>query len=201
MAITKTVSLVQDWTAVAQNAMAESATLDCSLAWAAWVQIQAFLDAETAHAAGTSFFVQARVADADDEDWATIAGPFSMLLGTANSELIDDNPLAAGATTILLSDTTGYTVNNLLRGIEGTVLANSELVRQKSVTTNTNITILDGVKNSHANTEYIYSIADERLISIPCPAKIVRVVVDNTVVPAGSTLNYKVNGTVVTGSP
>lgn len=184
--------VMTDWTAVAQNALVHSDILDISDDLEAQLMFQAFLDTETAHT-GTRIIVEVSWNPSGDEDWFELQGAERILmLGTANEELIDDNPLTAGSTTITMSDTAGWTVDGLLRGIKDGTIANSEIVRQVSETTNTNITILDGTTNEHANTVKIYTIAMSAVIALlSASIRRVRVVVDNTYDPDGSTLVYR----------
>jgi hypothetical protein len=190
--ITATGSVVTDWTAVAQNALVHSDITDISDDLEAQLLLQAFLDTETAHT-GTRIIVEISWNTTGDEDWTELQGAERIILiGTANAELIDDNPLTAGSTTITMSSTTGFTVDGEWRGIEDGTLADSELVRQVSETTDTNITILDGTTNQHENTDNVYSIATSAVIAyLPPSVRRVRVVVDNTYDPDGSTLNYR----------
>lgn len=197
MAITKSVDNIQDWTAVAQNTIAESATYDCSLIYEATLHIQAFLDTATAHT-GTRFIVQISGANSGDEDWQNFT-EFTALVGTANIEAITNNPLSAASTTITCASTTGYTVEGEWRAIEDGTLVNSELVLQKGYSSNTNITIVNGTTNEHAQSVNMYSIAMTQNILIPAGVRRVRVLVDNTYDADGSTLNYKARITKITG--
>ena len=198
--ITAAGSVVTDWTAVAQNALVESDITDISDDLEAQLLLQAFLDTETAHT-GTKLIVEISHNTSGDEDWVELQGAERVILiGTANEELIDDNPLTAGSTTILMSSTTGFTVNGLLRGIKDGTIANSEIVRQIAETTNTDIDILDGTANEHANTVNVYSIAMSAVIAyLPPSVRRVRVLVDNTYDPDGSTLVYRLMITRATG--
>ena len=188
--ISKTV--ITDWTAVAQNAVAKSSVIDIKNG--ASITLQAFLDTETAHT-GTEFIVQTTKEDSGDEDWEDLVS-FAALVGTANAEPITNNPLAAGSTTITCDLTTGYTTGNAVlpwRAIEDATPVNSELIRQKGYTSNTSITILDGTANAHAVNTNMYNIAISELIAIPVGVgRCARVVVNNTYDSDGSTLNYRV---------
>lgn len=184
--------VITDWTAVAQDTIVHSGILDISGDLEAQLILQAFLDTETAHT-GTRIIVEISHNTSGDEDWAELQGAERVILiGTANAELIDDNPLTAGSVTILMSSTTGFTVNGELRGIEDGTLANSEIVRQIAETTNVDIDILDGTTNEHANTVNVYSIAMSAVIAYLSPSvRRVRIIIDNTFDPDGSTLNYR----------
>ncbi len=186
----KQLAQVQDWTAVAQNTIVKSAEFDFSKMTDGILSIQAALDTTTAHT-GTKFIVQISNSSSGDEDWNEYTN-FVGLIGTANSEAITNNPLAAGSTTITCADTTGYTVLGNWRFIEDATLADSELIFQTAVTTNTNITILDGTTNAHIQNTLMFNVALTQVISITKPVYRLRVVVDNTYDADGSTLNYKV---------
>jgi len=193
MAKSTTPKSITDWTAVAQNTVGESDTEDVNANYGSLLFIQAFLDSTTAHT-GTEFIVQVSNNTSGDEDWYDLCR-FTGLVGTANSEAITNNPLSAGATTITVADTGGrYETAPMAHwiAIEDGTLANSELVLQKGYTTDTNITIVDGTTNEHAQTTVMYDIADVWTIFIPPEAYRIRVVVNNTYDVDGSTLNYKV---------
>lgn len=200
--LTVTPASVDDWTAVPAGSHYESTAIDIHLSYAVAIQIQAFLDSETAHE-GTEFIIQTSFNSSDNEDWSDYTR-FTALVGTANAELIDDNPLIATSTSITVSDTTGYTMDlTSMRwiGIEDGTLANSELVLQEGFTTNTSINIVDGTANEHANTVNLYNIAISRTIIIqPFTGYYARVVVNNKYDDDGtsSSLNVRVRKVNVT---
>jgi hypothetical protein len=188
MAKDTTPKSIQDWTAVAQNTIAESAVEDVSPNYGSMLYIQAFLDTITAHT-GTKFVVQASNADSGDEDWYDFT-EFVELIGTAATDLIENNPLAASSTAIAL---TGHALTVLGKwlGIEDGTLINSELIFEKSQITN-EVVILDGTTNAHALNTAIFNVAMTKLIFIPPEIARVRVVINNAHDADGSTLNYKV---------
>lgn len=195
MALTQADEAVTDWTAVAQNTVAESATLDTSPNYATEVYIQAFLDTTTAHT-GTKFIVQTSSNSSGDEDWHDMT-PFVALIGTAATDLIEDNPLSAASTAIAL---TGHALTALAKwlGIEDGTLVNSELIFEVSQSTN-EIVVLDGTANEHAQNTAIFNVAESHSpIQIPFGTTRIRVIVDNTYDADGSTLNYKVRASKVT---
>ena len=189
MAKDTTPKSIQDWTAVAQNAVAVSAVEDVSPNYGSMLYIQAFLDTTTAHT-GTKFVVQASNADSGDEDWYDFGAEFVELVGTAATDLIEDNPLAASSTQIAL---TGHALTVLGKwlAIEDGTLINSELVLEKSQTAN-EVVILDGTTNAHALNTAIFNVAMTKSIFIPPEVARVRVVVVNSYSAAGSSVNYKV---------
>jgi len=185
--ITKNTASIQDWTAVAQNTIAKSAEHDLSGSHAAILHIQAALDTTTAHT-GTRFITQISASESGDEDWQDFA-EFVALIGTAATDLIEDDPLAAGSTTIALT-THALTVLGKWLLIEDGTLANSELVFESEQAANS-ITIFDGTTNAHAVNTAIFNIAMVQNISLPKSANRVRLIVDNSYDADGSTLNYK----------
>lgn len=187
-AITKSVASIQDWTAVAQNTIGESATYDFSNVRSAILNIQAGLDTTTAHT-GTKFIVQISSATSGDEDWQDYTS-FVALIGTAATDLIENNPLAAGSTSITLT-AHALTVLGKWLLIEDGTLADSELVFESASAANA-ITILDGTTNAHALNTAIFNVAMNQIISITPEVYRLRVLVDNTYDADGSTLNYKV---------
>lgn len=195
MAITKAVESINDWTAVAQNAVGESATLNCAGHYATELNIQAFLDTTTAHT-GTEFIVQVSSNTTGDEDWHDY-NRFVALIGTAVTDLIEDNPLNAASTAIALTGH-AYTVEAIWLAIEDGTLINSELVFEVSQTAN-EVVILDGTTNQHAQNTAMFNIAISEVIMLDASINRVRVVVNNTYDDNGSTLNYKVRATEVTG--
>lgn len=194
MAPTKGVEAVTDWTAVAQNAIAKSGILDCSGHYATSLHIQAALDTITAHT-GTRILVQVSSNTSGDEDWQDLI-EFIALVGTAATDLIEDNPLSASSTTITLTSHALTALGKWLF-IEDGALANSELIFESAQSTNS-ITILDGTTNEHAQNTAIFNLAISKTIVLNADVQRARVIIDNTYDADGSTLNYKVRATKVT---
>ena len=193
--IEKAPASIQDWTAVAQNAIIASAEYDLSGIYAAILHIQAALDTTTPHT-GTRFLVQISGASSGDEDWQDYTD-FVALIGTAATDAIEDNPLDAGSTAITL---TGHSMTELgiWLFIEDSTLANSELVFESAESTN-EVDILDGTTNAHASGVNIFNIAMVQNVSLSEAVNRVRVVVDNSYDDNGSTLDYKMLISKVTG--
>jgi len=194
MALTKAVEAVTDWTAVAQNAVGESGTLDCSGHYASELHIQAGLDTTTAHT-GTKFVIQVSGNTTGDEDWETLT-EFVALIGTAATDLIENNPLNAGETSLTLT-AHALTVEGIWILIENGTLANSELIFVASQSANA-VVALDGTTNAHAQNTAVFNIAISKVISLPFGTNRARLIVDNSYDVDGSTLNYKVRATKVT---
>lgn len=186
---------IQDWTAVAQNTIVKSAEHDLTRFSKVVLSIQAALDTTTAHT-GTRFIVQTSSAASGDEDWQDIAD-FVALIGTAATDLIQGSTLAAGSTAIALTGH-AYTVEGIWLFIEDGTLTNSELVFEASQTAN-EVVILDGTANAHVVGVALFNVAMTQNIALPASARRARVVVDNSYDVNGSTLNYKVRVSKVTG--
>jgi hypothetical protein len=167
---TITSSVIDDWAAVAEGATDESTEIDISGNYATAIHIQAFLDLDATAHEGTEFFIQVSGMSTGNEDWTDLT-KFIAMVDTCNEENIDDNPLAATSTTILLSDT-GGNYEDVIKGgwiaIEDSAsAANNELVWRTGFTTDTNITILDGTTTEHATASNCYDVAMSRTIAIP----------------------------------
>jgi len=194
-AIEKSTASVQDWTAVAQNTIAKSAEVDLSDVYKSILHIQAALDTTTAHT-GTRFLVQISGSESGDEDWQDWVD-FVALIGTAATDLIEDNPLAAGSTDITL---TGHALTVLGKHlfIEDSTLADSEIVLESAQATNS-VSILRGTTNAHAVNTAIFNVAMNQNITLPSSAVRAQLVVDNSYDADGSTLNYKLRISKVIG--
>lgn len=185
--VLKKTDIIQDWVAVAQNTIAKSTEYDLTNTIESVLHLQAALDTTTAHT-GTKFIVQVSGSMTGNEDWQDHV-EFVALIGTSATDLIEDNPLAAGSTDIAL---TGHalTVEGIWLFIEDSTLINSELVFESSQTTN-EVVVLDDTTNAHAQSTAIFNVAMVQNISIPFTANRLRIIVDNTYDDNGSTLNYK----------
>ena len=193
MALTQAGSSVDVWALIAQNAVREGAAVDVSDAFASTLHVDLALGNTTAHT-GTRMLVQISSAAADDEFWTTVYDSI-WLVGTANTEIVLDNPLTASAVQVHVADLTGFTVatgGTLLAFMLDNTEANSELVRITSTsveTGNDHINILDGVKREHAVTTTVLSnIAAQATFDLPLGTLRARVIVDNLYDADGATV-------------
>lgn len=191
MALTKSVAAVDEWAEVAQNAVREGATTDISACYEAALHIDVALSSETAHT-GSKIAVEVSSNTSGDEDWTTLLS-FIGPIGTANSEAITNNPLAAASTTATCVSTTGLYDDDETRRIfiEDATVANSELCLLISHSANTSVTFQDGTTNEHAQNTLMYDIAQTYAISLPMWTNRVRVIYDNTYDVDGSTIHTK----------
>ena len=185
-------TVVNDWTAVAQNTFVKSEVIGLREVSRHIMHIQAALDTTTAHT-GTKFIVEISGSYEGDEDWYPLT-EFVALIGQAATDAIEDAPLAAGSTVIALTGHTSFIVLGRQRLIKDATLANSEIVRQSATATNA-ITILDGTTNAHVATTPMWNTAMTQNVQIPSSAIRARLLVDNTYDADGSTLTYKANVT------
>lgn len=203
MALTQAATAVDAWASIAQNAVREGAAVDVSDSYASIFHIDVALTSATAHT-GTRILIQTSSAAADDEFWTTRLD-FVALVGTANEELVLDDPLAAAATLIHVADLTGFTVattGSLLAFLLDATPANSELIHiilTSDVEGNDHINILDGVKREHAvTTTKLYNIAASYAFELPLGTLRARVVYDNAYDVDGSTACSRTRITKVT---
>jgi len=209
-------TVVTDWTAIAQNTNVESGEFDVSSSYKHSFIIQAALDTVTAHT-GTKFIIMVTAQDSGNEDWGIYEDGFDYidveLVGTALTENLTDNPLAAASTTLAMADTAGFETYDAAGGtgevditkipgwrfIEDSTLINSELIYQLSYVTDTSITFADGTANAHVQNTPLYNIAISKTVPLPDEASRAKVIVMNTYDSDGSTLNYRILGGTVTG--
>ena len=189
MALTKAVAVLDGWTAVAANTVIEGATVDCAAKYQSVLTVVVALASATAQANGMDIRVQISAATSGDEDWVDFVN-FVGPIGTANTEAITNNPLAAGSTTITCASTTGYTLptgtDNGLRYIKDGTIGNSEIFLQTALTTNTNITALDGTTHEHIQNVAMWNIVGVYVCQVPDSTNRARVVYNNTKDAAGS---------------
>jgi hypothetical protein len=174
--------VLTDWTQTAQNSISQSTAF--TLKAKSLLHIQAFLDTTTAHT-GTRFIVQVSDTLTGNEDWHDYT-EFVGLIGTAATDLIEDNPLNAASTSIAL---TGHalTVRGKWLAIKDGTIANSELVFEVSSSANA-VVILDGTTNSHALNTAIFNLAFANVVVLDSSVVRVRVLTDNSYDDNGSTV-------------
>jgi hypothetical protein len=203
MALTQAGSALDAWALIAQNAVREGAVVDLSDSHQSILHIDVALGNTTAHT-GTRIIVQTASAAADDEFW-TERHDFVALVGTANTEVVLDDPLAALAVQIHVADLTGFTVatgGTLLAFLLDNTVADSELIRITSTSVegaNDHINILDGVKRAHAVTTSVLSnIASTFAVELPLGTLRARVIIDNLYDADGATVYSRTRVTKVT---
>ncbi len=196
---TKTVAAVDEWANVAQNTVREGAAVDVSGLDGAILHIDMALTAAVAHT-GAKIAVQISSNPSGDEDWTTLT-EFIGPKGTANTEPITNNPLAATSTTATCVSTTGYDADETrFIYIKDGTIANSELVLLVSHSAGTSVTWLDGTTNEHAQTTPMWNIAKTYAVEIPWGTNRVRVIIDNTFDADGAAVDTKTRISKVVGN-
>ena len=187
MALTKSVASVDACQEIAQNTVVEGTTVDVSGCYSAALHID-FAQTNMAGHTGTKIRVQVSSNTSGDEDWHDLAEVIPAY-GTTTEEVITNDPLAAEGTSITCASTTGYAKGAWIFLEDVSTFANSEWCFVTVVTTNTSLTILDGVTRQHAKDSICNSVAS-RLppIDIPDWAQRVRVIYDNTYDSDGATV-------------
>ena len=183
---TKVGASVNDWTAVAQDAVFEGATTDISGMYQATYHISVALTTTTLHN-GTKIDVQTSSNTSGDEDWITYRS-FTSITGTAATEALGTE--AAAQTVLEVSSTTGFEADETrwIFILDNTV-ADSEMVYQVSHATNTSITILDGLKNAHTSADALWNVAFNQPFRLPETAIRARIIYDNTFDSNGSAIH------------
>lgn len=195
-ALTKSSVNTTDWTAVAQNAVGESGTIDISDSFSTVLYIEYSLTSATAHT-GTKFEVQVSRATSGDEDWVVLTS-FTSKTGTPNTEAFGASESAA-ATVLEVANTTGYVADETIQiYAKDNSIAASELMLLVSHVTDTSVTVQDGITNAHDTSDAMWNIADSTVVELPFAANRVRVIVDNTFDSDGATIDYRLSVTEVT---
>lgn len=189
-AVTKSVAAVDEWAAVAQNAVREGAEIDVSGNYSTTLHIDIAVTSATAHT-GTKIEVEASSKPTGDDNWTTILsiiGP----LGTANPEALGGAE-SAGATVLEVASTTGYEADGTRWVfILDNVVATSELVKLVSHVGNTSVTTLDGTATDHDASDTLYNIAATLIpITITINYSRIRVIYDNTYDSDGSQVHTR----------
>ena len=188
MALTIGATAVDAWALTpadaSANSVREGAVMTLSDSYASVVHVDFALGDTEAHT-GTKCILQVSSAAADDEFWSTYTEWISGI-GTANTEVVLNNPLAAAATAIEVASLTGFTVatgGSLLAFLLDNTVANSEIVRIVTTSVeggNDLINIMEGVKREHAVTTSVLSnIVETRAIYIPIGFMRARMIYDN----------------------
>ncbi len=186
MAKTEAAAALDACQEIAQNTILEGATVSLAGMYGAMLYIDFALSNATAHT-GTKFLIQISSNTTGDEDWVDYYS-FISTTGTTNLEVITNNPLAIGGTSITCAATTGYTAGTWIFLEDVSTFANSEWCFVTLVTTNTSVTVMDGVTRQHAVNSIMNSVANRYAVPLPETALRCRIVYDNTYDSDGATV-------------
>lgn len=189
MALTKGTTVIQDWLQVAAQGIVEGGPVSIADGYDNFLFAQAALDSTTAHT-GTKFRVQVSNQTSGDEDWHDL---FEIILcvGTAATEALAGAETGGAATVLEVADTTGFVTNGIWLFLKDDTIAASELVFQLSYVTNTSITVLDAITNSHTAADALWNVAESKSWQLPSAAQRVRLIVDNNYDSGASTICYR----------
>jgi len=183
---------------VAQNAVYEGATTPVDPNYVTRLHCLLALTTETPHT-GTKIMIQSSGVETGNRNWTTFE--FVRLVGTANSQVITNDPATVGTTVFTVADTTGYEDNGVRKVFleDVNTFANSEWFELVSAASNTSLTVLDGSAIEHAVNSIFYNVAEDFEYDLPLGHDRFRVIVDNTYDDDGSTVAYQLDVTKVTG--
>lgn len=199
MALTKTNTLLVDWTVTNGGSVAELAVLDVSGHYATTLHIQQALIEATAHD-GTKYSIETSSNSSGDEDWTELF-EFTGITGTSNTEPITNAPAAIGTTVLTCANTTGYEENGKWRFIyESGTPADSEIFQGAAYSSNTSVTALDGTTRAHVATTPMWSIAQTHTIDLDITRTIqrIRIVCRNDLANAANCIT-RIRSSQVTG--
>lgn len=211
MSLTKapTTAPIIDWTEVPQGSVGVSNEFDISASYKSAITIQAAVNTTAPHT-GTEFIVQVTAQPSGNEDW----GIFDTdeigveLVGTGVGASLSNNPLAAGAVTLTMANTTGFQTYGEggldidevpgWRYIKDATLVNSELVYQTDFNVNTNIIVDNGVATNHVQNTSVWNVAIAKTVDLPDWASRAKVVVHNAYDLDGAAIDYRILGGKIT---
>lgn len=188
-ALTKTTSFdtIDAWQSLAVASLTVGNSEDVSGSYSTILYIEVALAHANAQA-GVDVIVEISYATGDD--WIQLL----TFKGTAETPGIDDldevGGTSAGDTTITLTDATTDEFDVIGRRwfILDTTVGESEVVRTKSLSTNT-VTLAQDAKYAHADAELVTDRVDQWAISIPFGAAFIRILINNS--DADATVHWR----------
>ena len=188
---TKTTAEVDECAEVAQNAVREGADIDMTTAFGGELHISLALTTTTAHT-GSRIIVQTSGNTTGNEDWEDLWDA-SYLIGTANTEVITNNPAAIGTTVFTVADEVGFVADGVLDVFLEDVdtFANSEWMKLVSAVVDTSVTVQDASTRAHAQNSLFSNVARRIIVPIDMTTVRARILYDNTYDPDGSTIACK----------
>lgn len=148
MAHTFSASVVDSMQQISSGGVLVGADIDLTSALAGGLTIHMGPDSTTAVTAAGYAIVQVSAQASGDDDWADWE-TLTMGTTTAESEAVTGTE-AAGSTVIEVASTTNLTVGDNILFKNGTA-GNSEFAKIISVSTNTSVTVADGIKNAQTS--------------------------------------------------
>jgi len=173
---TTTIDEIDAWQEVAAGTLVVGDTDDISDAYDAMCYIEAAIT-DTDASDGIEITVEVSYADNNWVEWSTFKGTAE----TAATTQIADNPAPAGATEILLDDSSTGDFNVLGRKwfIKDGTVANSESVRTQADDGSHDVSLCQDTLREHAVDTNCYDRVDEWTVQLPDAASAVRVLYNN----------------------
>jgi len=146
---------------------------------------------EAGDTSGATFIVEISY---DTENWMELTSWVSVVDASVALDKINDASSTAGDTTVVLDD--GATdefdvVGRVWFLYDPNTIANSELVRTKSVSTNT-ITLCDPTTHNHPDNMIVYDRGETKLVALPMATRQVRVLCYNSDADIDCAFQYSV---------
>lgn len=149
-----------------------------------------YIEVALAHAnAQDGVTVIVEVSYATGDDWMQLV-EFKGTAETPGIDDVNDTPLA-GETTITLTDmvTDDFDVIGRRWFILDTTVAESEVVRTKSIGASDTVTLCQDLKYTHADAELVTDRVDQWIVKLPFGATFVRTLINNT--DADATIHWR----------
>lgn len=179
MALTKTVqTALLAWQDVAAAAQAISSAFNCATTISASIAVRVAKRTATAYTAGwPNIRIEASAQDSGDRRWTPIA-TYQPSVGSSIANTTLNGAVSPAASTFVVTANTNMAIGDILF-LGDAATANYELVRIKSISTNT-ITPEENVVNAHANAALVTDQAEMTFPAMDLSAyRGVRAVVDN----------------------
>ena len=187
---------IDAWQALAAATLAVGNSEDISASYSTIVYVEVAL---TGAAAQEGVTVSVETSMLTGDDWVELVS-FKGTAETPGLDDVNDTP-AAGESTITLTDmvTDEFDVIGRKWFIVDTTVAESEVVRTKSIGASDTVTLCQDLKYTHADGEVVTDRVDQWQIAIPFPAAYVRVIVNNT--DADAAVHWRSHCSKVTAAP
>lgn len=174
---TKTGSQVDEWAVVAAGSQREGAEIAIPDDMQITIIVVVCKVEAVAHDGECIITIEASEETSGDETWVDLL-PLKINAETADATTLDAEA-AAGATTIPIVATAGFTAKGDKYFLKNGTIADSEIVRNNGYSDGVSITILRGLTNTQQNGVSIHSSVEEFVFTIPSPFKRAVVLVNN----------------------
>jgi len=199
-ALTKSVSLVDNWQIVPANQTLVGANYTCNANYQTVLTIDTALVSTTATTNGARIIVMGSSNTTTDNNWYPIT-TFNVLSGVTAVLNITNADNNAGNTSLLLPTTTGFTTKGMAFYINDSTIGNSEIRYVANYTANTNVILDSPLVNTHAAGAIAYGAnsTSSQIIAIPDGTYRIRIFYDNAQDAAGSPIAVRTSASQVTG--